>query len=154
MRRKQFTSLFSATEDISIEILFILNLVALDFEIQRNAYLDIYEIFAIAFYKNIRNRRYKLFTLTLNKISLLITFNISRKYRIKRNNLYLYRFQAKFKKYYEFANIVSSSIQTLKLSVLSKQNIKNYLLYKYYDFLNVFDRTKTNNRSLYRSYNY
>ena len=152
--RKQSTPLPPAAEDTSVETLSISDLAALDPGTQRDAHLDIHEVSAAAFYKNARDGRHKLFTLTLNEISSSVAPDTPRKHRIKRNNPCPCGSQAKFKKCCGSANAAPPPIQTSKPSVLSEQDIKDRLPHEYHDFLDVFDRAKADDLPPHRSYDH
>ena len=65
---------------------------------QEGLHLDIQEVSAAALYKNARDKRNKLFTLTLNEISAQATPSAPRRHRVMRNNPCPCGSQDKFKK--------------------------------------------------------
>ena len=81
-------------------------------------------------------------------ISLII--QISRDLYILINKLYFYNLEKKYKRYYNF----NYSIQINSIDEINFKKIKYKLFIKYYDYLDIFYRTKINIFLLYYSYNY
>ena len=71
------------------------------------------------------------------------------KKRVKYNSKCLYNSDVKYKKCYNY-----NTVQVSSFEILSLKNIKKKLSKKYYNYLNVFNRIKINNLSLYRFYNH
>ena len=117
-------------------------------------YLDIYKISIDVFYLNIKDKKNKLFSLILNKISSKLETRVLKRSRILFNVSYLYKSKFKYKRYYNF-NIKSIFlVEISKIDILNLEKIKTRLSSKYYNYLNVFDRLKTNKLSSHRLYNY
>ena len=112
--------------------------------------LDIIKIEAFAFYILTSNNINKLFNIISSEIHNSISLSIIRNSRILVNESYLYDFKLKYKKYYKSYTIVRVN-NTKKLTL---ENIKKKLSNEYFNFLNVFDRSKTNELFSYREYNY
>ena len=81
-----------------------------------------------------------------NSISLLI----GRNPRILINKLYPCELGRKYKKYYSFY----TTVQVNNIEDLTSKNIKKKLPEEYYNFLNVFDRSKADKLLLHRIYDY
>ena len=126
--------------------------------IQKSNLLNIIEIDASIYYHLIRNKENKLFSLTMNKIydtfieSFKILSSIKRDNRISINDLCLYNFEIKYKKYCEFYIFKYSQINNIK--ILISQKMLNKLLIDYYNYINVFDKSQTNILSSHRFYNH
>ena len=131
--------------------------------------INILEVEAIVYYKLIRDKNNKLFSLIIAETNKAYLTSISSyNFYILVNKLYLYRFKIKYKKYYE-SNISIINKNESYISVNSKTNylirinsiktlIRDKILVKlfieYYDFVDVFNRVKTNELLSYRLYNY
>ena len=124
---------------------------------------------AIIYYKLARNKNNKLFSLIIAKTNKIYFTSIS-SYNsyISVNKLYLYEFEIKYKRCYK-SNISIINKNRSHISVNSETNylirinsaktlIYNKILVKllieYYNFINVFDRAKTNELLSYHLYNY
>ena len=135
----------------------------------KNKEIDILEIEVIVYYKLIRDKNNKLFSLIIAKINkAYLTSRPSRNPRMLVNKLYLYKFEIKYKRCCE-SNISIINKNKSYISIKSETNylirinnaetlIYNKILAKlfieYYNFVNVFDRIKANELLSHRSYNY
>ena len=124
---------------------------------------------AIVYYKLARDKNNKLFSLIIAEINkTYLTPISSRGPYILVNKLYLCKFEIKYKRYCE-SNISIINKNESYISINSKTNysirinsaetlIYNEILVKllieYYNFIDVFDRTKANELSSHRLYNY
>ena len=119
--------------------------------------INILKVEAVAYYKLARNKNNKLFSLIINENNIAtLTSRPSHNLYILVNKLYLYRSKRKYKKCYE-SNTLDSSNNSIRINntkSLIYKKILVKLFSKYYNFINVFDRTKTNKLSLYRIYDY
>ena len=131
--------------------------------------INILKVEAIVYYKLIRDKNNKLFSLTITKINKTYFTSIaSRNSYILVNKLYLYKFEIKYKRYYEsnisiinknksYIFINNETRYSLRINSV-KTLIYNEILIKvsieYYNYIDVFDRKKTNKLLSYRSYNY
>ena len=112
--------------------------------IQKSNLLNIVEINALLYYYLIRNKENKLFSLIINKIyntfikSFEVLSSIKRNNRVSINDLYLYNFEIKYKKYCEFYTFKNSQINNIK--ILISQKVLSKLSIDYYNYINVFDR--------------
>ena len=102
---------------------------------------------------NIKDKKNKLFSLILNEIFLKLEARIYKEPYILSNVSYLYKSKIKYKRYCGF-NIKFFSIKINKIDYLDSIEIKARLLLEYYNYLNVFNRLKTNKLSSHRLYNY
>ena len=135
----------------------------------KNKEINILKVEAIVYYKLIRDKNNKLFFLIIAKTNkAYLTSRPSYNSHISINKLYLYGFEIKYKRYYE-SNISIINKNKSHISIKSKTNhsikinsvktlIYNKILAKlsieYYNFIDVFDRTKANELSPYYPYNY
>ena len=121
--------------------------------------IDILEVEAIIYYKLARDKNNKLFSLIIAKTNKAYLTSISSyNSRILVNKSYPYKSEIKYKKCYE-SNIsinskTSYSIRINNAKTLIRNEILIKLLIEYYNYADVFDRTKTDKLSPYRSYNY
>ena len=116
-------------------------------------FLNLLEINIIAFYKLIKNKTNNLFTITLSekyKNLLVLAILAIRDLRILINSSYSYKFKIKYKRYYKFYIV----IYIYNIKILTFDKVKKKLFEKYYNYLNVFDKIKVDELSLYYSYNY
>ena len=79
-----------------------------------------------------------------------LIIRIARGPRISVNKFYSYDLKKKYKRCYGS----NCSIQINNIDEVSSKEVKRKLSSKYYDYLNVFDRTKADILPLYRPYNY
>ena len=145
MPQKLLSLTFSAKEAFSQKVV----LVSGD-----SASLDIYEVSISVFYLNARNKRNKLFSLILNKIYFQYNISSPRRPRVFYNKSYLYKLKSKYKKCCRAQVRLESLIKVNKISGLDSYKIKVRLSYKYYNFLDIFNRAKIDELPFYRSYNY
>ena len=110
---------------------------------------NIHEISIDVFYLNAKDKKNKLFSLTLNEISLKSKTRVLKKSYILLNVFYLYNSKFKYKKYYNFNIRLIFLVEIKEINILDFKKIKIRLLLKYYNYLNVFDRLKINKLSLY-----
>ena len=75
---------------------------------------------------------------------------ISRDSHISINKLYLYNLEKKYKRYYSFNYL----IQINSIDEINSKKVKYRLSTKYYNYLDIFNRTKADILFLYYSYNY
>ena len=131
--------------------------------------INILEIKAIVYYKLARDKNNKLFSFIIAETNKTYFTSISScGPRISVNKLYLYEFEIKYKRYCEsntsiinknesHTSINSETNYLIRINsaeTLIRNEILAKLLIEYYDFIDVFDRIKTNELSSYRSYNY
>ena len=137
--------------------------------LSKNKEIDILKVEAIVYYKLTRNKNNKLFSLIIAKTNkAYLTSRPSHNSYILVNKLYLYRFEIKYKRCCE-SNISIINKNKSYISIKSKTNysirinsvktlIYNEILAKlsieYYNFIDVFDRTKADELLFYRLYNY
>ena len=113
--------------------------------IQKLDLLNIAEINALAYYYLTRNKKNKLFSLTINEIyntfieSLEILPLMKRDNRILINDLYLCNFKIKYKKCYKSYIFKNSQINNIK--ILISQKVLSKLSIDYYNYANVFDKS-------------
>ena len=113
--------------------------------------INILEIEVVVYYRLTRDKNNKLFSLIINKnnIASLTSRTFYNSY-ILVNKLYLYRSKRKYKKCYE-SNIF---IYINKTEILTHEEILVKLSSEYYNYIDVFDRMKTNELLSYRIYDY
>ena len=127
------------------------------------------KIEAIVYYKLTRDKNNKLFSLIIARTNkAYLTSRPSRGPHILVNKLYLYKSKIKYKRYCE-SNISIINKNESHISIKSETNysirinsvetlIRNEILAKlsieYYNFIDVFDRTKADELLSYRLYNY
>ena len=135
----------------------------------KNKEIDILKVEVIVYYKLTRDKNNKLFSFIITRTNkAYLTSRSSRSPHILVNKLYFYRFEIKYKRYCE-SNISIINKNKSYISVKSETNhlirinnaktlIYNEILAKlsieYYNFIDVFDRIKANELSLYHLYNY
>ena len=113
--------------------------------IQKFNLFDITEIDASTYYFSIRNKKNKLFSLTINKIyDTLIKFfevlsSIKRNNYISINDLCLCDFRIKYKRYYK--SYTSKSIQINNIKILISQKMLSKLFIDYHNNINVFNKS-------------
>ena len=113
--------------------------------------INILEVEVVVYYRLTRDKNNKLFSFIINRNNIAsFTLEIFRSSYILINKLYLYKSKRKYKKYYK-SNIL---IYINKTEILTHKEILVKLLLKYYNYINVFDRRKTNELLSYYIYNY
>ena len=125
--------------------------------IKKSNFINIAKINALIYYYLTRNKENKLFFLIINKI-----YNISCKpfsikiiqknNRILFNKLYLCDFENKYKKCYK--SYISKIVQINNVKILIFQKMLKFFFMNYYDYANVFDKSKTNILFSHRFYNH
>ena len=135
----------------------------------KNKDINILEIEAIVYYKFTQDKNNKLFSLIIIKTNkTYLTLIASRNSRILINKLYFYRSKIKYKKYYKSntyiinnnkSNISINSktsyiIRINSAKTLIRNEILAKLLIEYYNYIDVFDKTKANKLLSYYLYNY
>ena len=119
--------------------------------LSRDQNINILEIKVVVYYRLIRDKNNKLFSLIINKNNIAsLTSRTSYNSYILINKLYLYESKRKYKKCYEF-NI---SIYINKIEILTYKEILVKLLLKYYNYIDIFNRRKANELLSYYIYNY
>ena len=108
--------------------------------------LNIVEIEASAFYMLTSNKTNKLFSITSSEIHNSVSLSFVRNSRILVNGSCSYHSKLKYKKCCRLYTAVRVN-NTKKLTL---ENVKKKLLKEYHDFLNVFDRSKTDELSPHR----
>ena len=124
---------------------------------------------AAVYYKLTRDKNNKLFSLIIAETNKTYLTSISsRGPRISVNKLYPYKFEIKYKRCYK-SNIsiinknkshisinseTNHSIRINNTKILTRNEILAKLPIEYYNFIDVFDRTKANELSSHRPYNY
>ena len=137
--------------------------------LSKNKEINILKVEAAVYYKLIQDKNNKLFSLIIAKTNKAYpTSRSSRSPYILVNKLYLYEFEIKYKRCCE-SNISIINKNESHISIKSKINhlirinsaktlTYNEILAKlpieYYNFIDVFDRTKADELSPHRSYNY
>ena len=113
--------------------------------IQRFNFLNIIEIGVSTYYYLIRDKKNKLFSLTMNKIydtfieSFEILPSMKRDSRISINDLYLCNFKIKYKKCYE--SYIFKNPQINNINILISQKVLSKLSIDYHNYINVFDKS-------------
>ena len=131
--------------------------------------INILKVEAIIYYKLTRDKNNKLFSLIITKTNKTYLTSIpSRNCYILINKLYFYRFKIKYKRYYEsnisiinknksYISINSETSYSIRINN-NKTLIYNEILIKlsieYYNYIDVFDRKKTNKLLSHYLYNY
>ena len=131
--------------------------------------INILKVEATVYYKLARDKNNKLFSLIIAKTNKTYLTSIpSRNPHILINKLYLYKFEIKYKRYYK-SNIsiinkneshtsvnseTNYSIRINSIKTLTHNEILAKLPIEYYNFIDVFDRTKANELSPHRPYNH
>ena len=137
--------------------------------LSKNKEIDILEVKAIVYYKLTRDKNNKLFSLIITRTNKAYLTSIS-SYNsyILVNKLYLYKFEIKYKRccesnisiinknesYISVNSETNYSIRINSAETLIYNEILVKLLIEYYDFVNVFNRTKANKLLSYYLYNY
>ena len=121
--------------------------------------INILKVEAIVYYKLARDKNNKLFSLIIAETNkTYLTLVSSRNSRMPVNKLYSYGFGIKYKKYCESNTSINSetshSIRINSAETLIRDEILIKLLIEYYDYIDVFDRTKADKLSPHRLYNY
>ena len=112
--------------------------------------LNIVEIEASAFYMLTSNKINKLFSITSSEIHNSISSSFVRNSRILVNESCLYYSKLKYKKCCE----LYTTIRVNNTKELIFEDVKKKLPKEYHDFLNVFDRSKTDELSSHREYDH
>ena len=135
----------------------------------KNKDINILKVEAIVYYKLTRDKNNKLFSLIIIKTNKTYFTSIaSHNSRILVNKLYSYKSKIKYKKCYRSntyiinnnkSNISINSktsyiIRINNMKTLIRNEILVKLLIKYYNYIDVFDRIKTNKLLSYYLYNY
>ena len=135
----------------------------------KNKDINILEIEAIVYYKFTRDKNNKLFSLTITKTNkTYLTSIASHNPRILVNKLYFYKSEIKYKKCYKSntyiinnnksnISINSKASYTIRINsaeTLTRNEILVKLSIEYYNYIDVFDRTKANKLLSHRLYNY
>ena len=135
----------------------------------KNKDINILKVEAIVYYKFIWDKNNKLFSLIITKTNKTYFTSIaSRNLRILVNKLYFYKSKIEYKKCYKSntyiinnnesnISINSETSYTIKIKntkTLIYNEILAKLLIEYYNYIDVFNRTKTNELLSYRLYNY
>ena len=135
----------------------------------KNKDINILKVEAIVYYKLTRNKNNKLFSLIIAKINkTYLTSIASHNPRILVNKLYSYKSKIKYKKCCEsntyiinnnesnilVNNKTSYTIRINNTKTLIRNEILVKLLIEYYNYINVFDRIKTDKLLSHRLYNY
>ena len=119
--------------------------------LSRDQNINILEIKVVVYYRLIRDKNNKLFSLIINKNNIAsFTSKTFHNFYILVNKLYLYKSKRKYKKCYK-SNIL---IYINKTKILTHKEILVKLLLKYYNYINIFNRRKTNKLLSYRIYDY
>ena len=119
--------------------------------LQKDENIDISEVGAAAYYRLARDKNNKLFSLTIDGNNITpFTSGSSRDPRVPVNKLYPCESGRKYKKCCG-SNI---SIYINKIEILIYKELLAKLLSKYYNYIDIFDRTKADELSPYRIYNY
>ena len=117
----------------------------------RDQNINILEIEVVVYYRFTRDKNNKLFSFIINRNNIAsLTSKTSYNSYILINKLYLYESKRKYKKYCE-SNIF---IYINKTKILTHKEILVKLFSKYYNYIDIFDRIKTNKLLSYRIYNY
>ena len=126
--------------------------------IKKPNFIDIIEINASTYYHLTRNKKNKLFSLTMNKIydisdePLEIISQLQRNNRISINKSYSCDFETKYKKCYKL--YISKNVQINNAETLTSQKVFNKFSINYYDYVNVFNKSQANILFSHRFYNY
>ena len=121
--------------------------------------IDILKVGAVVYYKLARDKNNKLFSLTIAGTDKAYLTSIpSRGSRVPVNKPCPYGFGIKYKKCYESNTSVNSgashSVRINSAETLTRDEILAKLLIEYYDYADVFDRTKADKLLSHRLYNY
>ena len=112
--------------------------------------LNIVEIEASAFHMLTSNKINKLFSITSSEIHNSTSSPFVRNSRISVNESCLCDSKPKYKKCYK----LYTAVRVNNTKELTLENVKKKLSKKYHNFLNVFDRSKTNELSSHREYDH
>ena len=119
--------------------------------LSRDQNINILEIEVVVYYRLTRDKNNKLFSLIINENNIAsLTSRTSHNLRISVNKLYLYGSERKYKKCCES----NTFIYINKTEILTHKEILAKLFLKYYNYINVFDRIKTDELLSYRIYDY
>ena len=125
--------------------------------INKSKNINTLKVEAIVYYKLIRDKNNKLFSLIINKNNIVSsTQRSSYGSRILVKKLYLYESKRKYKKYYK-SNISINSNNSIRINSaksLIYKKILAKLFSKYYNFINIFNKTKADKLLSYRIYDY
>ena len=125
--------------------------------IKKFDFIDIVEIDVSIYYHLVRNKENKLFSLIMNEIYNTLCESpsaktVQRNNRISFNKSYSCDFESKYKKCYESYTL--KVIQINNAEILISQKMLNKLFINYYDYANVFDKSKTNILFSHRFYDH
>ena len=117
----------------------------------KNKNIDILKVDVVVYYRLTRDKNNKLFFFTINENNIAsFTLEPSRNSHILVNKLYFYESKRKYKKCYK-SNIL---IYINKIEILIYKELLVKLLLKYYNYIDIFNRTKANELLSYYIYNY
>ena len=135
----------------------------------KNKDINILKVEVIIYYKLTRDKNNKLFSFIIARTNkTYLTSIASRNPRILINKLYSYKSKIKYKKCYESNTLIinnnefnisinnetSYTIRINSVKTLICDEILVKLLIEYYNYIDVFDRIKTNKLLSHRLYNY
>ena len=129
-----------------------------EIKIQKSDLIDIVEIDVLTYYYLIRNKKNKLFSLTINEIydtfiqSLEISLQMKRNNRISINKSYSCDFAIKYKRCCESYTL--KFIQINNVNVFTSQKMLNKLFINYYNYANVFNKSQADILFSHRFYDY
>ena len=107
--------------------------------------IDIIKIDTLTYYHLIRNKKNKLFSLTINEIYDIfnkpfeVISQLQRDNRISINKSYSYDFEIKYKKYYK--SYISKNAQINNAKIFTPQKVFNKLFINYHNYANVFNKS-------------
>ena len=117
----------------------------------RDQNINILKVKVVIYYRLIQDKNNKLFSLIINENNIAsLTSRTFYNLYILVNKLYLYESKRKYKKYYKSSILIYIN----KTEILTHKEILAKLLLKYYNYINIFNRRKTNELLSYRIYNY
>ena len=135
-------SLISIVEDETIREINLL---------QKDENIDILEVGVVVYYRLARDKDNKLFFLTIDKNNIAsLTSGPFCDPHMLVNKLYLCESERKYKKCCESNTLIYIN----KIEILIYEELLAKLLLKYYNYIDVFDRTKANELLSYRIYDY
>ena len=119
--------------------------------LSRDQNINILKVKVVVYYRLTRDKNNKLFFFIINRNNIAsLTSRTSYNSYILVNKLYFYESKRKYKKCYKSNTLIYIN----KTEILTHKEILAKLLSKYYNYINVFDRKKTNELLSYRIYNY
>ena len=116
--------------------------------------LDIHEISAAAFYAGAKDKRNKLFSLTLNETPQRHDPPNPRRPRIMRNSVCPCGSRVKYKKCCGSNTKADTPAEICETALPTPQQVRDRLPEEYHDFLDVFDRSKADELPPHRSYDH